>query len=497
MMSVVSALGIVAAFWCLLFVCDRAIKLALTRRWSAAYLQLLEACGISLSFAQVRCYTTRLNGAFKRLGTCNRPLSRSWFGTGALIGVVLMFSSVGVLCYTLYQGLVAEDNSQQVLTPVMPGVNLPWKDIVYYLFTLVLCGVFHEAGHALCASAEHVRVNGFGVFVLFLYPGAFVSLHSDHLTVISPLRQLRIYCAGVWHNVILALFFLGLLWSLPMLLFPFYSTGRGAVVVSVLEGTALTDKLVPGELITSINKCLVFSVSDMELCIESLSETPQTGYCVSADLLSRYEGLGTNGTAVSKDGVRECCESGSLSDICFDVVYGKGRGPGKPSRHACLTARTVSAREACSNPRDCDKARGGDHACAFPTVLDPTRLARIGHTGGSDVLYLGDPQALSYFVHAGDYLPKLPFSFMLPVPSFLHTLSMYVVSFSSALALLNMVPAFALDGQWALVALLEHYCERTIPNPRHRNTLCTCVLSCGTFLLMANICLALWTLARW
>lgn len=80
-----------------------------------------------------------------------------------------------------------------------------------------------------------MRVNGFGMFFMAVYPGAFVDLYTEHLTVISPLRQLRIYCAGVWHNAVLVLVGLLLLWSLPYFLVPIYVTGQGAVVLNVIK----------------------------------------------------------------------------------------------------------------------------------------------------------------------------------------------------------------------------------------------------------------------
>lgn len=43
---------------------------------------------------------------------------------------------------------------------------------------------------------EQVRVNGFGMFVFVVYPGAFVDLFTTHLNLISPVQQLRIFCAG-------------------------------------------------------------------------------------------------------------------------------------------------------------------------------------------------------------------------------------------------------------------------------------------------------------
>ena len=33
----------------------------------------------------------------------------------------------------------------------MPGVNVPWSQVLYYLITLTISGVFHEFGHAISA----------------------------------------------------------------------------------------------------------------------------------------------------------------------------------------------------------------------------------------------------------------------------------------------------------------------------------------------------------
>ena len=33
----------------------------------------------------------------------------------------------------------------------MPGVNVPWSQVFYYLITLTISGVFHEFGHAISA----------------------------------------------------------------------------------------------------------------------------------------------------------------------------------------------------------------------------------------------------------------------------------------------------------------------------------------------------------
>ena len=82
---------------------------------------------------------------------------------------------------------------------------------------------------------EQVRVNGFGMFIMAIYPGAFVDLHSDHLQAISPARQLRIYCAGIWHNLVLVALGIFVFYALPYLLSPLYITGAGVIITDVLK----------------------------------------------------------------------------------------------------------------------------------------------------------------------------------------------------------------------------------------------------------------------
>ena len=68
---------------------------------------------------------------------------------------------------------------------------------------------------------------------MLIYPGAYVDLSSDHLTQISPFRQLKIYCAGAWHNIVLALFCIILVKNLSILLWPLYVVGGSVAVMNV------------------------------------------------------------------------------------------------------------------------------------------------------------------------------------------------------------------------------------------------------------------------
>ena len=58
-------------------------------------------------------------------------------------------------------------------------------------FSLLVCSVYHEIGHAVSAVSENVRVLGFGVFILFILPAAYVDLPTDQLRTKTSLQRLR------------------------------------------------------------------------------------------------------------------------------------------------------------------------------------------------------------------------------------------------------------------------------------------------------------------
>lgn len=70
----------------------------------------------------------------------------------------------------------------------------------------------------------------------------------------------------------------------------------------------------------------------------------------------------------------------------------------------------------------------------------------------------------------------------------------YLISLSGALAILNAVPCYALDGQWIFQAFIESYLTSVIPNPLDRQALVSLGLLFGTLILMANVALALFAL---
>ena len=100
-----------------------------------------------------------------------------WFNFGTLITLLLIVPSIVILLINLnnnsipsYYGVSAANipnsissnrdqkqgsNNEKLSFQVMlPGVTLPISEIGYYLISLLVCSVVHEAGHAVAAIHE-------------------------------------------------------------------------------------------------------------------------------------------------------------------------------------------------------------------------------------------------------------------------------------------------------------------------------------------------------
>lgn len=201
-----------------------------------SWLKLSRSCGLHISLFQIRIRGSCLNRHMNQLSPLFAKVFRVWFSLGAVFGVLLMVISP-IILGTALLGVNIASNFQTSLTfsnleadvmipsfsgavqsstlnPLIPGVTVPIFHIVYLFLVLLLSGIVHEMGHALSAASESVKVETSGCFLALLYPGAFVELHSGLLAIIRPVQQLRVFCAGIWHNFILALVALFLLFNL-------------------------------------------------------------------------------------------------------------------------------------------------------------------------------------------------------------------------------------------------------------------------------------------
>ncbi|XP_076868800.1 membrane-bound transcription factor site-2 protease [Brachyhypopomus gauderio] len=476
--------------WCAVYLVDTLLRSSHSVR--SSYESWLSSSGLSLSPFHIRWHTSVFNRAFARCALLNPRALYMWFSAGMVFGIVAMFGSVVLLGRTLLQTLnqmmteTPEGSHEQVLQVVVPGVNLPVSQLAYFFVAILVSGVIHEFGHGVAALREQVRLNGFGMFMFVIYPGAFVDLFTTHLNLISPVQQLRIFCAGVWHNFILCVVAVCFLFLLPLLLFPFYYTGVGALVTDVVEGSPSSGPrgLFVGDLVTWVEDCAVRGVEDWHSCLHQLTRQPQSGYCV--DVTSLHFNHAADRAYKRLDGTVECCSNNSLTDLCF--TYSNDL---ESRQYACLPARkTIQASWTCHTNTDCQRG-SAPSLCVIPSLENQTRLIRVQHPPKEDMLFVGYPSHLQFSVSLTNFVPRLAF-LHLDLPVMLETLCKYLVSLSGALAVVNAVPCFALDGQWMLTAFLEASLGKLIPEKNSRELLGFFILLGGSALLAANIALGLW-----
>ncbi len=241
---------LILQFYILLFLSTSSFFFATQALRGDALDSWLAECNVTLSLFFLRLHTERLNALFHDAGHRWRHALSVWFSMGVAFGALAACYSLFLLVDNLWRTLTAPTGAPQMLTPVVPGVNLPMNRVLSYFVCLLVNSVWHEAGHALAAAAEHRRVQGFGVFLFGVYPGAYVEMGGDELASLSPLQQLRVVCAGAWHNITLAALVALVALAAPMLLSPWYYEPGGVVVVDVALQSPLRGHLLPGSVLT-------------------------------------------------------------------------------------------------------------------------------------------------------------------------------------------------------------------------------------------------------
>jgi S2P endopeptidase len=164
------------------------------------------------------------------------------------------------------------------------NLDMPW---------LRVCKVakpIHQNLTYSCLCREHIPVLAVGLNFYGIYPGAFVDLSANALQAVSARKRLRIVCAGVWHNLILAVLGAMLLSILPSLYSPFYQSieGEGVVVTGIKTFHEPSTQLPIGVTLVDINGHSVYDTASWQQVLDRLQAHRQ-GYCVSKAFIGNHK----------------------------------------------------------------------------------------------------------------------------------------------------------------------------------------------------------------
>ncbi|KAI9357862.1 hypothetical protein BD770DRAFT_321836 [Pilaira anomala] len=225
--------------------------------------------------------------------------------------------------------------------------------IGYYLFALIVCGLFHEGGHAVASYSQGVPIQSSGMFIMYLYPGAFVNIPDQQLQSLEPWKQLKIICAGVWHNLVLYLssyISLGGGLKILLLILGWQSLeGHGGVsVVHIRTNSPLASHLPPSTIIYQLDdRPLTNNIEDWNLHLfsEEGRHVANQGFCVAKPV----EDYGNACCDINDDFPFGQSVNASIS--CFNTFPSK-----KHNEKICLPTLQVLASthpDRCYNPSDC------------------------------------------------------------------------------------------------------------------------------------------------
>lgn len=453
------------------------------------YVQFLHGTGLTVKFFRLQWYTTAFNRTLiKWSNKCPRFFATS-FDLGVWISILLLPT---IFTYQIISWLL---NDATTSAPIdigfeimLPGVNLPLDEIGYYVAALAVSSVVHELGHGIAAVLEDVPVTGFGFFIFLIFPVAYTELGQEQLNSLRIWRKLRVMCAGIWHNILLSLVFYTVFLALSTIFTPLYNVNIGVSITNIKSDSKLLGErgLHINDVVTNINDCPVKNVESWYGCLlESIRQQP--AYCISNDFVLNHDE--SIPVFHSNEGLTECCDTKNTKNLCFEYITESYYGVLELPQFMCLNVRNVIEN---SNSDYCHKTiKCHDSFCIKPIVDNATTVMHLKRLTGTDVMYVGHPADLSRYMKVSDFVAKtklFPASFIDGIANFIK----YVVVFSFGIAVVNVIPCFAFDGQFIVSAVIHHVFRSAVPQRTKRDLIAFVITLVGSVFFVLAILRVIW-----
>jgi len=287
--------------------------------------------------------------------------------------------------------------------------------------------------------------------------------------------QLRVFSAGVWHNIVLG----GLAWlanlALPLTLSPLYFHALTVVDTLPNSGVGGEAGLKKGDVLLAIQGRKVDDMSAYREVLAMLVREEDGGFCVEPRLITELSKAMDRG---------KCCDEGSAGSLCFS------KKESEEFEYYCLPVRPLLRIDKlhCRNSDGCED----QNMCLYPLLEgNSTRLIIADRQNQQQLIFLGSPGEMYQSVQLTKYSPRVAF-LPLSLPDQLAKLLRYTFSISFALALLNIVPCYLLDGHHIASAIIS-LMPVTLSTKHMATFLITCL---GTALVAINIALGLLAVIR-
>jgi len=401
--------------------------------------------GIEISTFHISIFSKKFNRLLHQLSQFN---VRIWFNTGVFVSILLMMGSVLTLVYNLWivyknitQTKEIQLSDEQVLQVVIPGVNMPFSTSGFLFVSVIISAFFHEIGHGIAAIKENVFVEGMGFFVFYCFPGAYVNM--DKCDNLHPMQRLRIYCGGVWHNLVLSNFTYLLILVVPQLIWPFYKHQPDSVIIQYQnQGSPFSKErgLMTGDILKKLDDCELNGLNDWYYCINQTNFKSQLGSCIDTSSIIEFQ---------NNKQEYNCCSDYPSKFTCYSYTHSNVT----ENIYSCLNPRKLQIYQTCRQNDECRQSQ----VCAIPFNGEKQRLVKIVVERNEQlktIWYLGYHSDLFNYVKVTNYKPRL-FIFSHNWPELFLMQLRFLYSISFGLGVINIVPCYFLDGEFAFDAILD------------------------------------------
>lgn len=328
---------------------------------------------------------------------------------------------------------------------------MPWTYVPHVMIAIFITLAFHELGHALSGANDNKAIESIGLGIQLFIPTAYVRFREHHYDL-TPWRQLKVYCAGAWHNFVLYGLAAMILFNSALVVSPLYLPPTGGQIVTRIKFYPESSPVQAGDRVVGLNHCAVDSLNDWTQCLTQLLESSNT-------TIQRPACVPTAWVSDSKPGDRECCSEAYTGPIpCWRDVA--------TNTAFCRPAREVWAQGVpyCSE-KDSSFVCTTDasKACATPQVLEKyaatgVKLLQIRVMRDDHLVLLHALQ------HPLELLHQLEFEAFVPrwswMPDFSRhwadhfiTLCSLLANFNFITPIISLLPIYAFDGEYALYAI--------------------------------------------
>lgn len=328
--------------------------------------------------------------------------------------------------------------------------------VPHIMISIFITLAFHELGHALAGASDNKAIDKIGIVIQVMIPAAYVRFREEHYDL-PAWHQLKVYCAGAWHNFVLYALVVLLLVSSSFWLSPLFSPPTHGPLVQRINFHEGDSPIHVGDRIVGLSHCQINTQDDWARCLENLflqNESTTPAVCAPSAWFS------------SEDSTRslDCCEPGYNGAIpCWEDTLEKTKKLCKPARDVWASG-VAYCHVNSEHQYKCSKQ---DHSCARPVLQQRfidvgLKLMQIRVLRNADDL--GSPLLLHVRQHPYELLHQVSFyqyeakwkwmpdwmsgwaDHMLLILTFLSNLNLIT-------PIVSLLPIFAFDGEYALYAL--------------------------------------------